>query len=113
LGKLAPGRNCRQPIAHGKHDNEAALTEEKTVAAHEYGVGPFSHDGGKGRLDLADGAGAERKDLHPKRRRDFARFLECGFSRRRIAGIDQHRNANGFWDKFAQKPQPRARGRKN
>ena len=49
--------------------------KEKSIAAHEQGVNPFSRDDYKGCVDLVDGAGVESKNLHPKGRGDFTCFF--------------------------------------
>ena len=66
------------------------------VRGNEHGFGPIAHDGCKGRLDLAPGAGVEDLNLQSDGARRFRHFPQHGLSDWRIGRIDQHGYPNGL-----------------
>ena len=64
-------------------------------AADEEGVGPLAHNGRKGRVDLATGAGVEHLDLQPHGGRSLFRISHNGLGIRSFGRIDEHSDAFG------------------
>jgi hypothetical protein len=57
------GENHRNAVARREHSKLDAPTAEVIVGGNEEGIGPFTHQGGEGRIDLAARAGIEETDL--------------------------------------------------
>ena len=53
-------------MAHRERCKLDAPADEEPVGGDEEGIGPVAHEGGKGRLDLAAGAGVENLNLQPE-----------------------------------------------
>jgi hypothetical protein len=55
----------RNPVAHRQGGKLDGAASEEPVASDEEGIGALARKGGKGRIDLAAGAGVEDIDLQP------------------------------------------------
>ena len=71
MGRGNP-KACRE-----RHKLDAPAGEER-VRGNEHGFGPIAHEGCKGRLDLAPGAGVEDLNLQSDGARRFRHFPQRG-----------------------------------
>src|SRR5262245_19300448 len=72
----------------------------------EQGVGTLACNRGKGRLDLASGAGVDNLNLNPDRAGGFRNASQRRLRARDIAWIDQHHDTSGLGHELTQQPQP-------
>ena len=71
--------------------------------SYEDSVWPVAFDNGKGRIDLAAGAGIENLDLQPDSTSSRFYGFQCGVGICSIDGIDEHGNALSLGHQLTQK----------
>src|SRR5262249_17243844 len=91
-----------QPMVRRLMNELHASAVEKTIAADEQRVGPLTHKGGEGCIDLAAGAGFDDLDLQPHSASSRLHVSQSGFGIDSICRMDEHGNGSSCGNEIAQ-----------